>query len=407
MDDIRRYWTSQAVFRGLDPNSNVALMELEVRNAMDMAITPDLLSMKHEMMEDYHKRAAKQRRELWEICETDEDRVNVDAVRFLHEEFGAGDEETKIYYLEWTGQRKLHSAAKCMGFHASDCAVPSSQWRRNTTAGTLTVVGRHASLVEKRIASIRLQGFQETQPRLDELRDATKGRHKEYLRRTYDSNNWEVTGQWHIDCCELTAELSEAQQKNKMRMSIHKVMPARGVEKLKPESELICRFHFGIVEGLMRFRSPSEALVPSLELPEDHPLSTPSGRRKMLELPVRVNSTVWPKVTYLEDLSLTEEPSFKLHHDELPSATRPVLSYVWRGLETMGEDEKHVVRDACAISCEIAFSENGTELQGLFYWQEQDCKYAAACLCMPNLFENRAMLITCSDLPLLRRESWQ
>lgn len=115
---------AQCVFRGLKQQGKIEDLQSHLRSAGGML--KELRALEVQLDEEFRRKNAAAREERWGRLETDEQKANEDAERFLLEKYRGANPAREAVIIKTYSHYALHAAARDLGLDHESVEVPPS-----------------------------------------------------------------------------------------------------------------------------------------------------------------------------------------------------------------------------------------------------------------------------------------
>lgn len=381
------WWKAQCLFRGLEaPRGGIPEVMAFLKEHVEKDMSADIKARANEMADEYKAKKEKARKELWEQCKSDIEKVDLDPERFLKTLIPEGtevdgDKEPILLKLGPEGGLLGPVAAGRKLFYA-DIDMPILENGMITGREEHQIVGRDRAKVDKKAQEVASEAEKAINNMLEQRKETARVDHGKIVNQAKEKADWDVTGVWTIRCPKIEARWD-------MEKPLEVGIYARGTGA---ERQLFAKFDFNILTGIWRFENPASVTQPA-------PNARTGEKRKANSHTERPSSKKQRTgdVSFFEDFEdnseddddedvpeeadkdggkehdeddeneddedkLLVQTNFKLGPNDKPSPTVPRWAYRWLGYEDstgsiMVEDEEPSY---------ITFSNYGTELEGEF-----------------------------------------
>ena len=369
------YWKAQCAFRNLIQSGSIMNLQERLREE-PREMSAELAKIEKRLNKEFRKRNDLAKDEKWKAMETNEQKAEMDATRFLREYFF--DPESKapslhdaaVVVLKTWSRSWIHEAVEALGLDHESVDAPMDNDGSQSSVDRWIVVGKNEYTVSAKIQEIAREAFRVRQRieevRIERVRKITEGLAAE-AKKSGSKAPWDVTGSWAIKCPYIEEQYGQlGERSDECSLDIYFSHNTEG-------KQMWAEFDFMIYTGIFRFLNPTSAGPPR----HNPPSSTTSGVQMKGVIPSKRSRP------YDDDEEDDEENEEEEDDDEnedgrqtptpqeffiapkaKPSPSCPKWNYRWRGEET-GEGEIDLYSDKKI--CSITFGgPGGTKLFGIF-----------------------------------------
>lgn len=379
------YWKAQCAFRNLAQSGSISDFQKRLREG-PREMSTELAKIETRLNKEFRKRNDLAKDEKWKAMETHEEKAEMDATRFLREQFltqeskTIGQSDNGVVVLKTWDRSEIHVAAEDLDLCHESVDAPIGVDGSRPSVNRWIVVGKDESAVYRKLQEIRREAVRARQrvedARIERIRKISDDLAAE-AKRSGSKAAWDVTGSWAIKCPYIEEQYGHLGQygdpgqyghlgesSNECSLNIHFSQNSEG-------KHMWAEFDFMIYTGVFRFINPAGAGRRS----NNPPSAVKSGIQSKAPMPSkRPRSDDEDEEDEDEEYDEEDDDSdgrrtptpkeFFIATNAKPSPSCPKWDYRWRGEET-GEGEIALYSDEKL--CSITFGgSGGTKLFGIF-----------------------------------------
>lgn len=237
------WWKAQCVFRGLKQQGKIEDLQSHLRSAGGML--KELRALEVQLDEEFRRKNAAAREERWARLETDEQKANEDAERFLLEKYRGANPAREAVIIKTYSHYALHAAARDLGLDHESVEVPPSSDKHGIDKWI--IIGPNNSIVVAKAREVTQEAVRMRQQIKDAREERIKKQHAKLVSRegATPNINWAVSGTWVIDCPYIEEQRGD-QGQDKCELVI-------GFSPASDGMRMWASFNFIVLTGVFRF----------------------------------------------------------------------------------------------------------------------------------------------------------
>jgi hypothetical protein len=341
------WWKAQCVFRGLKQQGKIEDLQSRLRSAGGML--EELRALEAQLDEEFRRKNAAAREERWARLETDGQKADEDAERFLLEKYRGANPAREAVIIKTYSRYALHAAAQDLGLdHESVEAPPSSD---KHGIDKWIIIGPNHSIVAAKAREVAQEAVRMQQQIKDVREERIKKQHAELVSRegATPNMNWDVSGTWVIDCPYIEEQWGD-QGQDECELVI-------GFSPASDGMRMWASFNFIVLTGVFRFARHGQDL--DVEEEGDRDQSEDEMEEEYgYESGLNEDRPVPKPRTAIPTSNASQINTVR------PSPANRRWEYKWRGSET-GEGELQIEFE-CQMGSITFGGPGGTELFGEF-----------------------------------------
>lgn len=271
------YWKAQYILRGLQPPRGGIREAMEgLKPHKDKPMTPENQQRESDILEKESANMKRLKGVLWSECQTDGQRADLDAERFIRELMPTMDDTEPLCLQLGLEGSSLREGAKANGIFYNSVEIQKLENDNIVGDEFIRILCKDEEKGKQKAKELRESAKNEIESAANRRKKTAKDKHANIVKEANNRTEWDVTGKWLIRCPRIE---SGWDMPNDLELQLFSTISGQ-------QRQLFGKFDFNVVAGVWRFEKPSTLVPPPPEAggvkrkAEDDIVPLPAKRRK-------------------------------------------------------------------------------------------------------------------------------